>query len=158
MYPNRALITTNRSVLFHAAYYTAQSAIGEEDGGVASLYEDNEIGYRETFANQGGAKPINVILGHLTGMEVVQRLAAGGEPDIQPVDEVSDEALPGIAKSVAAAWIGFLQQQFPEVPANEIVATTYDAEKAFLHYLTFEQEFSKAYPKAQQHAASGPSM
>jgi hypothetical protein len=158
MYPNRAIITTNRTVLFHAAYWIAQTAIGEEDGGVADHYEHNDFGYRETFANQGGAKPINVILEHLSGMDVVKRLEAAIEPDIEPAAEVTDEALPEIAKSAATAWIGFLQQQFPEVPANKIAETSYDAEKAFLHYITFEQEFSKAYPAKPQAVASGPAL
>ncbi|MCS4089137.1 hypothetical protein [Rhizobium sp. BK176] len=158
MYPHRAIITPNRTVLFHAAYWIAQTAIGEEDGGVADHYEYNGFGYRETFANQGGATPINVILDHLSSMDVVRRLEAAGEPDIEPAAEVTDEALPEIAKSVAAAWIGFLQQQFPEVPADKIAETTHDAEKAFLHYITFEQEFSKAYPAKPQATASGVSL
>jgi hypothetical protein len=156
MYPNRAIITPNKAVLFHAAYLVAQTAIGEEYGGVAELYEQNDFGYRETFANQGGAEPINVILAHLSNMDVIRRLEAAGVPDIAPAVEVTDDALPEIAKSIAFAWIGFLQMQFPEVPAERIAETTNAAEKAFLHYITFEQEFSKAYPAKPQVAATGP--
>jgi hypothetical protein len=157
--PNRAFIVTHRDTLFHAAYHMAQSAIGELDGGVASLYDDSRFGYHDTFANEGGAGPINAILEYVGGLDLVHRLQAAEVPHVDQFDGVSGEAILEIAQQVTTQWIAFLLQQFPEVPGDQIRNTANDAESAFAHYLRFEQAYTDAYGTPHQRgpeALSGP--
>lgn len=160
MTPNRAFIVTNRRVLFDAAYAIAQTLIGEQDGGVSSLYEHSRWAYMDTFANEGGAEPINAILRYVNGIDAVRRIEAAEVRQVEEFQDVRDETIPEIAKLATSAWIDYLVSQFPEVPADEVRHAASGAEKAFNHYLRFEQAYTNAYPRTNEVAqsATGPSF
>lgn len=53
-----------------------------------------------------------------------------------------------------------LVSQFPEVPPDEVTHAASGTEKAFNHYLRFEQAYTNAFPRTNEvpHSATSPSF
>lgn len=104
---------------FHLPYLLAQDAIGETDGGIASLFECDGREYGSGFANAGGHRVAETIFRHFPSDVIVDRLATAKAPEIRQRFEnaelLTKDAIPEIADDVTRKWHGVLQQTFPEI-------------------------------------------
>lgn len=139
-------IRRNAEEIYQGVYYTAQTAIGEEDGGIASMFEEESHGYGSGFANAGGAKVIEKILAHVQADDLIERIMSIPSPDIEKRFETSEHMLKSlideIADDVATKWHDALKRAFPEVPASDIDSAYADTKSAVSAYLSYQHTYS----------------
>ena len=139
-------IESNSEAIFHLPYYAAQTAIGEDDGGMASLFEDDGQGYNSGFANAGGALVIEKLLAYETPDAVLEGVATMPTPQMEQRFETSEHMLRSsieeIAEDVTTKWHDALKSAFPAVPAAEIDSAFDESKSAVSAYLGFQYAYS----------------
>lgn len=140
------LMKRHAEELFLIPYYIAQTAIGEDDGGIASLFEADDQGFRSGFANAGGDRVINALLEYVASDEVVERVAMIRTPDIDQRFESSvsmlEASIGDISDDVTSKWHEALKAAFPEVPAEKIDNQYGFSKDAVSAYLQFQHSYS----------------
>ena len=121
--------------IFHMPYYLAQTAIGETDGGIASLFEADTRDCGSGFANAGGHEVAAALLEALPQEEIVRRLGVMAMPDVEQcfasAELLVSSAITDIADDVVAKWHSALSNAFPEA-ADGISAAPTTVETRFV--------------------------
>jgi hypothetical protein len=142
------------TTLFHIPYWLAQTAIGEESGDIASIFECDFSDYDSGFANAGGDRVIEVLLANFEPDEIIKRLDAVAMPDIKRYFDTAElmtkAEIPEIAEEVTRKWHETLAVAFPEI-AGEIGSSFGDSTDAVTKYLKFQYVYS------DEHENGGPS-
>ncbi len=131
--------------VYHLPYILTQDAIGETDGGIASLFECDGSDYGSGFANAGGHHVIETILRYFPADEIVDRLAKTRKPEIKQRFENSElltkDSIPEIAEDVTRLWHAALQKTFPEI-AGQIGDHSPSTTRAVVKYLKFQHIYT----------------
>lgn len=127
--------------VFHLPYLLAQDAIGETDGGIASLFECDGRDYGSGFANFGGNYVVSTLLTYFPPDEIVDRLAKTEVPEIrqrfEKAELLTKVSIPEIAEDVTRTWHAALQKTFPEI-AGHIGDRSPSTARAVTKYLEFQ--------------------
>lgn len=130
---------------FHLPYLLAQDAIGETDGGIASLFESDCRDFGSGFANAGGHVIAETIFGHFPSDVIVDRLANAEAPEIrkrfEDAELLTRASIPEIADDVTRKWHGILQKTFPEI-AGKIGDYCPATARAVTAYLKVQHAYS----------------
>ncbi|NTF17115.1 hypothetical protein G6L37_01555 [Agrobacterium rubi] len=131
--------------VFRLPYVLAQDAIGETDGGIASLFESDGRDYGSGFANAGGHLVIETIFKHFPSDEIVDRIANAETPEILQrfanAELLTKDAIPQIADDVTRLWHAELQRTFPEI-ASEIGDFSPSTARAVTKYLKLQHAYT----------------
>lgn len=146
-----AFLERHAEEIFHVPYYLAQEAIGETDGGIASLFESDGSGYGSGFANAGGHRVVEILLREFPTDVITDRVAAIAMPQIEvrfeSAEKLTKDAIVPIAEEVTKLWHGALQQAFPEV-ANQIGDYSPATVRALKKYLDFQHIYTEEHDNA----------
>lgn len=158
MHDIRAFFVRYSSEIFHLPYYLAQTAIGEDEGAAAGLFDCDSRGYGSGFANAGGHVVVETLLDHFEANEIIARVTAMEELDIEVRFErpelMTRDSIEGIAEDVARLWHKALAQSFPEVA--EIVGDPNPSSiRAVRAYLEFRHAYSDEYRSADERMSRG---
>jgi hypothetical protein len=127
--------------VFHLPYLLTQDAIGETDGGIASIFECDGSDYGSGFANAGGDYVVSTLLTHFPPDEIVDRIAKIEPPEItqkfKTADLLTKASIPEIADDVTRVWHGALQKAFPEI-AGQIGDFSPSTARAITKYLKMQ--------------------
>ena len=141
----------------HVPYYFAQTAMGVDDGGYASMFDcttDGDFGGR--FANEIGADVMAYVLGRvgsrefaentpkLFSMEAMQRSFGYRLPD-----DPSDADFLAGADRVAEATVGHLLDVFPSVDARSLENDRARIRDFILVYMKSEASFAESMSDEQ---------
>ncbi len=118
------LMQNHADELFYAPYRLAQDAIGETDGGIASLFECDLSDHGSGLANAGAHLVVQTILEHVGEADFVRRAKWLAPPDVAQrfasAELLTKDAIPEIAAEVASTWHEMLKGVFTEVPSEQI--------------------------------------
>jgi hypothetical protein len=140
----RPFMEKHADAVFQLPYALAQNAIGETDGGLASLFECDLSDYGSGFANAGGNRIAEALLRHYPVDEIVDRIAGIAMPDIaqrfETPDHLTRESFASIADDVVELWHGALKRAFNVVPDApvDIDASRHASLRAVTKYLKFQ--------------------
>lgn len=139
--------------VFHLPYVLAQTAIGETDGGIASLFECDGRDYGSGFANFGGHYVVSTLLTYFPPDEIVDRLAKTEVPEIKKRFEnaelLTKASIPEIAEDVTRTWHAALQKTFPEI-AGHIGDRSPSTARAVNKYLEFQCIYTREHEQGFQ--------
>lgn len=134
--------------VFHLPYLLAQDAIGETDGGIASLFEDDGCDYGSGFANAGGHLIVETLLRHFPADEIVDRVASIEKPEIaqrfESAELLTKDAIPQIAEDVTRLWHESLAGAFPEI-SEEIGDGSPSTSRAVAKYLKLQHAYTNEH-------------
>lgn len=140
--------------LSHVPYWHAQTVLGVDDGGFASMYESDVRNYGGRFSNEIGG-PLLEQVREAVGPELfsasAQLLFADsilGSVDARLRDDASPEELSKAAEQVALAVIGHLKAAFPEAPASVIDERKHEIHDFAVAYMKAEIDFAAQYGSA----------
>lgn len=131
--------------VFHLPYLLTQDAIGETDGGIASLFECDGRDYGSGFANAGGHHVISTLLTYFPPDEIIDRIAKIEVPEIRQRFEnaelLTKASIPEIAEDVTRTWHAALQKAFPEI-AGHIGDGSPSTNRAVTEYLKIQYAYT----------------
>ncbi len=131
--------------VFHLPYLLTQDAIGETDGGIASLFECDLSDYGSGFANAGGHYVVSTLLTYFPPDEIVDRIATIEVPEIKQRFETAElltkASIPEIAEDVTHKWHAALQKAFPEI-AGHIGDRSPSTSRAVVEYLKVQYVYT----------------
>lgn len=159
------LITKYSEELFHIPYLLTQNAIGETDGGVASIFEETADG--SGFADAGGEYVIDAILKSVGEQDFVDGIvnlyhkASEFEPLVkQRYDDAEyliKADIPSICEEVAVVWHNALKGTFPTIEAADIDKCLPQTKRALSAYLDVQYAYTKEF-NGEEVTNSAPRM
>lgn len=143
------LMEKHADEVFYAPYRLAQTAIGETDGGIASMFECDFSDHGSGLANAGAHLVVQTILEHVDEADFVERAKWLETPELaqrfERAELLTADAIPEISEDVTSVWHDTLKRVFPEVPPENIDACFQATTAAVNKYLKLQHIYSDEF-------------